>query len=239
MGNTKGPPTESDPKTDAHHLGIKAEDAPLYFQDGRRRLRSANSQPFNLTAFRSDPEWRPHWTEVLLQNHAGVPLPDPHTVPAVLLRGVPQDVLLESHLGRPIHDAERPFVCPQCGRTFTFKSNLTRHMRFHSDAQPYVCPQCGQGFKISAHLKRHMTAHSGCKLYVCPECGQSYMSLKYHWLSHTGERPLSCPECPMTFEPPGYIPNASLFPIKMPFGTPSRCSQVSELESNGESILKM
>ncbi|XP_064814712.1 zinc finger protein 37-like [Oncorhynchus masou masou] len=185
MGNAKGPPTESDPRTDAHQLGIKAEDAPLYFQDGRRRLRSATSRPFNLNAFWSDPEWRP-------LNQKVRRFPCPHTVPAVLLRGhktfsrkAGLDGLVE-HL--PIHDAERPFVCSQCCRTFTFKSNLTRHMRFHSDARPYVCSQCGQGFKISAHLP-----HDG---------PQSYMSLKYHRLSHTGERPLSCPECPMTFARP-------------------------------------
>uniref|UniRef100_A0A8C7KRF9 C2H2-type domain-containing protein n=1 Tax=Oncorhynchus kisutch TaxID=8019 RepID=A0A8C7KRF9_ONCKI len=136
------------------------------------------------------------WTEVLLQNHAGVPLPDPHTVLAVLLR-----------LGRPIHDAERPFICPQCGRTFTFKSNLTRHMRFHSDAQPYVCPQCGQGFKIS--LKYHVRRkHTGEKPYKCSDCDKCFVTSgarNAHMVVHTGEKPYKCMECGISYSQSGNL----------------------------------
>ncbi|XP_064817183.1 zinc finger protein 530-like [Oncorhynchus masou masou] len=142
------------PRTDAHQLGIKAEDAPLYFQDGRRRLRSATSRPFNLTAFRSDPEWRPRNQKV-----RRFPCPDcgqffskttlefrslVHTQYRPYSCEVCHKTFSRKAPGRPIHDAERPFACPQCGRTFTLKSNLTQHMRFHSDARPYVCSQCGR-----------------------------------------------------------------------------------------------
>ncbi|XP_041696890.2 zinc finger protein 154-like [Coregonus clupeaformis] len=218
MGNT-GEPTESNPRTDALYLGIKTEDAPLYHQDGGRRLRSAAGQLFNPAALRSDPEWRPRnqkvrrfpcpdcgqkfFSKTTLELHSRIHTQYQPYSCEVCHKTFSRKGGLVEH--RPIHDAERPFACHQCGRTFTFKSNLTRHMRFHSDARPYVCSQCGQGFKISAQLKSHMMSHSGYKPYVCPECGQSfvrYMSLKYHRLSHTGERPLSCPECPMTFARP-------------------------------------
>ncbi|XP_041696887.2 myeloid zinc finger 1 [Coregonus clupeaformis] len=249
MGNTREPPTESDPKTDARHLGIKTEDSPLYFQDGRRRLRSATGQPLNLTAFRSDPEWRPRnqkvrrfpcpdcgrkfFSKTTLKFHSRIHTQYRPYSCDVCRKTFSRKAGLDEH--RPIHDAERPFACHQCGRTFTFKSNLTRHMRFHSDAQPYVCSQCGQGFKISAHLKRHMTAHSGCKLFVCPECGQSfvrYMSLKYHRLSHTGERPLSCPECPMTFARPQTF---MVHRLKHTGETPFSCQDCGNSSNRGAS----
>ncbi|XP_045076675.1 zinc finger protein 37, partial [Coregonus clupeaformis] len=187
MGNTRGPPTESDSRTDAHHLGIKTKDAPLYHQDGRRRLRSATVQSFNPAALRSDLECWPRNQKV-----PRFPCPD-------------CGQKFFSKLQFKLHSRATHSTGCTPVRTFTFKSNLTRHMRFHSDTRPYVCPQCGQSFKISDHLKSHMMSHSGYKPYVCPECGQSfarYISLKYHRLSHTGERPLSCPECPMTFARP-------------------------------------
>ncbi|XP_038818003.1 zinc finger protein 37 homolog [Salvelinus namaycush] len=218
MGNTRGP-TESDPRTDAHHLGIKTEDVPLYHQDDGRRLRSSTVQPFNLAALRSETEWWPRnqkvrrfpcpdcgqkfFSKTTLELHSRIHTRYQPYSCEVCHKTFSRKGGLVEH--RPIHTAERPFACLQCGRTFTFKSNLTRHMRFHGDARPYVCSQCGQGFKISAQLKSHMISHSGNKPYVCPECGQCfvrYMSLKYHRLSHTGERPLSCPECPMTFARP-------------------------------------
>ncbi|XP_031666911.1 zinc finger protein 580-like [Oncorhynchus kisutch] len=110
MGNTKGPPTESDPKTDAHHLGIKAEAAPLYFQDGRRRLRSATSQPFNLTAFRSDPERRPRNQKV-----RRFPCPD-------CGRKFFSKTTLEFH--SRIHTQYWPYSCEVCHKTFSRKACL-------------------------------------------------------------------------------------------------------------------
>nr|XP_046196440.1 zinc finger protein 239-like [Oncorhynchus gorbuscha] len=188
MGNTRGP-TESDPRTEAHHLGIKAEDAPLYFQDGRIRLWSATSQQFNLTAFRSDPEWRPRnqkvrrflWTEVLLQNHAGVPVSTHST-------------------GRtPASDAQ-PYVCPQYSQGFKISAHLKRHMTAHSGCKLYVCPECGQSYMS---LKYHRLSHTGECPLSCPECPMTFAgphTLMIHRRQHTGETPFSCQDCGNQFK---------------------------------------
>ncbi|KFO94908.1 Neurotrophin receptor-interacting factor, partial [Calypte anna] len=45
--------------------------------------------------------------------------------------------------------------CPNCGKGFTEKSNLTRHLRIHSGECSYKCPEYGKSFRQSFHLLRH------------------------------------------------------------------------------------
>ncbi|KAG5856186.1 zinc finger protein 16-like [Anguilla anguilla] len=50
--------------------------------------------------------------------------------------------------------------CLQCGRSFSLKSNLKKHMLIHSGVRPYSCPDCGRTFNQSGNVLRHQrTCH--------------------------------------------------------------------------------
>ena len=53
------------------------------------------------------------------------------------------------------------FVCPECGRSFGLKQNLTNHMHIHTD--DFKCEFCGKGFENASLLARHVKGGS-CKV---------------------------------------------------------------------------
>nr|XP_032835789.1 endothelial zinc finger protein induced by tumor necrosis factor alpha-like isoform X3 [Petromyzon marinus] len=82
---------------------------------------------------------------------------------------------------------ERPYVCEQCGRSYTELSHLRVHRRTHTGERPYVCTECGRGFSQSSHLKVHLRSHTGERPHVCGECGKGFMqlfNLKRHQSTH-------------------------------------------------------
>lgn len=53
-----------------------------------------------------------------------------------------------------------PFLCPKCGRTYSHKCNLTRHLRLECGVGPrFQCANCKKRFKHRHHLRDHQRIH--------------------------------------------------------------------------------
>uniref|UniRef100_A0A3B4AEW6 C2H2-type domain-containing protein n=1 Tax=Periophthalmus magnuspinnatus TaxID=409849 RepID=A0A3B4AEW6_9GOBI len=89
--------------------------------------------------------------------------------------------------------------CPECGKAFTDKLYLKRHMIRHTGRRPFTCSVCKKSFTQNAHLRKHMRCHTGERPFTCPMCDASNSTLKLHMRTHTGEKPFSCSECDAKF----------------------------------------
>ncbi|XP_053146389.1 zinc finger protein 501-like [Hemicordylus capensis] len=122
---------------------------------------------------------------------------EPHVIPG----GAQHEMPAVSSPQR-IHLGPGSYICPVCGKSFTRRSDLTKHLRIHTGEKPYECLECGQAFKDRSNLIRHRMIHTAEKPYECPVCAQRFKrrgSLMVHQSIHTGERPYGCPDCEKKF----------------------------------------
>lgn len=68
------------------------------------------------------------------------------------------------------------FLCPVpgCGKQYSFKSSLRRHMRIHTGDNLESCPYCGKKLCDKATLKSHIRMHTGERPFKCPHCERTF-----------------------------------------------------------------
>lgn len=111
------------------------------------------------------------------------------------------------------------FICEQCGRNFSHKSQLNEHMLWHESPEAFVCPICGMQLKDKRILRKHIVnVHEARakgedreKKFPCPICEYTsdYKSnLKNHVKKHDRQQEklkrnpncATCSICPAVLE---------------------------------------
>jgi uncharacterized Zn-finger protein len=103
-------------------------------------------------------------------------------------------------------DTDKPFIClwENCGKQFTKKSDLIRHVRIHNNERLYKCELCDKSFIQNSALTIHTRIHTNDRPYTCTylNCDKAFYDssgLTRHLRSHEGIKMYKCEKCPKAF----------------------------------------
>ena len=99
---------------------------------------------------------------------------------------------------RQISSDSRSSVCPECGKVFTTKYNLQKHIQSKHEGIKYPCNHCDYQATQQCSLKNHMQSkHEGIK-YPCYECdyqATTQLNLNRHIQSQHEGIKYPCDQC--------------------------------------------
>ena len=99
------------------------------------------------------------------------------------------------------------YQCPDCGKSYSTYSGLSKHQQFHCAAnesnqvqKTVTCHECGKVYASTGALKMHIRTHTlPCKCHLCGKAFSRPWLLQGHIRTHTGEKPFSCQHCHRAF----------------------------------------
>ncbi|CAB4066654.1 KRAB [Lepeophtheirus salmonis] len=116
------------------------------------------------------------------------------------------EIVLKEHLPRHFEKRhnynQKKHLCSECGKKFTFPSDLQNHIAYAHDLggeKSVVCDQCGKVLSHRKALMRHIRrSHNKSRSYTCPKCNKVFFEkyrLTNHLKIHAGLKPFKCARC--------------------------------------------
>ncbi|EHB00284.1 Zinc finger protein 408, partial [Heterocephalus glaber] len=103
-----------------------------------------------------------------------------------------------------VHMGHKPFLCTECGKSYSSGESFKAHLLGHRGVRPFPCPQCSKAYGTRRNPQEHQMVHSGARPFVCDQCGKAFAhwpSLRLHCKTHqVPTTPAPCP-CPMCGQP--------------------------------------
>lgn len=57
-----------------------------------------------------------------------------------------------------MHTGHKPFLCTECGKSYSSEESFKAHTLGHRGVWPFLCPQCDKAYSTRRDLMEHQVA---------------------------------------------------------------------------------